>query len=328
MKQIVLEGPGKFFEREAPLPELSSSSQAIVRIGKVGVCGSDFHAFAGRHPIYTYPRVLGHELSGQVVEVESNEFGIKVGDLCAVEPYISCGNCLACNAGRTNCCEKLQVIGIHVDGGMQGVLSVPVSLLHKSDKLSLEELALVETLGIGAHAVIRSGVKSGESALIIGAGPIGLAVAEFARVAGAEVHLVEKNEWRKSFALSVGIQAYSELNGALADVVFDATGSAESMSRSLFSVAPAGRLVFVGLTKEPVAVNDSHFHRHEVTIYASRNSCGQFPRIIRMLEARSINVLPWITDRMDLRQVPEQFSTLFDRPRLIKAIVDVAEPGC
>jgi 2-desacetyl-2-hydroxyethyl bacteriochlorophyllide A dehydrogenase len=211
---------------------------------------------------------------------------------------------------------------------MQGLLSVPVSLLHKSDKLSLEELALVETLGIGAHAVIRSGVKSGESALIIGAGPIGLAVAEFARVAGAEVHLVEKNEWRKAFALSVGIHACSELNGELSDVVFDATGSAESMSRSLFSVAPAGRLVFVGLTKEPIAINDSHFHRHEVTIYASRNSRGQFPRIIRMLEARSINVLPWITDRMDLQQVPETFSTLFDRPRLIKAIVDVAEPGC
>lgn len=328
MKQIVLEGPGKFFAREAPVPELSSSSQAIVRIRKVGVCGSDFHAFTGSHPIYTYPRVLGHELSGQVIEVESNEFGIKVGDLCAIEPYISCGNCRACKVGRTNCCERLQVIGIHVDGGMQDLLSVPVSLLHKSDKLSLEELALIETLGIGAHAVLRSDIKSGQCALIIGAGPIGLAVAEFARVAGADVHVVEKNEWRKSFALNIGIQARSELNGELADVVFDATGSAESMSRSLFSVAPAGRLVFVGLTKEPIAINDSHFHRYEVTIYASRNSRGQFPRIIRMLESGSINVLPWITDRMDLQQVPETFSTLFDRPRLIKAMVDVAQPGC
>jgi len=323
MKQIVLEGPGKFIEREASVPKLSSSSQAIVRIRKVGVCGSDFHAFTGQHPIYTYPRVLGHELAGEVVEVGNNESGIKAGDLCAIEPYISCGKCRACRTGHTNCCEKIEVIGIHVDGGMQDLLSVPVSLLYKSQKLSLEELALVETLGIGAHAVVRSGIKPEESALVIGAGPIGLAVAEFARIAGANVHLVEKNEWRKSFATSVGIRTSSHSDGDLADVVFDATGSAESMSKSLFSVAPAGRLVFVGLTKEPVSINDSHFHRHEVTICASRNSRNQFPRIIRMLEERQINVLPWITDRMNLGDVPVEFQKLFDRPELIKAIVDI-----
>ena len=325
MKQIVLEGPGRFFQREAPVPQLSSSSHAIIRIVKVGVCGSDFHAFTGKHPIYTYPRVLGHELAGEVIAIESNEFGIKPGDLCAVEPYISCGNCRACQVGRTNCCERLQVIGIHVDGGMQDLLSVPVSLLHKSEKLSLEELALVETLGIGAHAVARSGIKSGESALIIGAGPIGLAVAEFARVEGADVRILEKSEWRKSFAINLGINVASQANGEGADVVFDATGSAASMSDSLFSVAPAGRLVFVGLTKEPIGINDSHFHRNEVTIYASRNSRQQFPRIIAMLESKLINVVPWITDRMHLAEVPVKFQTLFDRPKLIKAIVDVAD---
>ncbi len=324
MKQIVLRGPGEFIEREASLPTLSSAS-AIVRIRKVGVCGSDFHAFAGRHPVYTYPRVLGHELAGEVIEVGSNDLGIRIGDRCAIEPYISCGNCKACNAGRTNCCEHLRVIGIHVDGGMQGFLSVPLSLLHKSETLSLEELALVETLGIGAHAVTRSHIRAGQSALIIGAGPIGLAVAEFARLAGAEVRVVERSHWRKGFAASLGMNASAKSDGKLSDVVFDATGSASSMSQSLSCVAPTGRLVFVGLTKEPVVVDDSLFHKREISIYASRNSCRQFPRIIQMLEEGRINPRPWITDRMELGQVPTEFEKLTNRSTLIKAIVDVEE---
>jgi 2-desacetyl-2-hydroxyethyl bacteriochlorophyllide A dehydrogenase len=326
MRQIVLRGPGEFVEREASVPVLSRG-EAIVRIRKVGVCGSDFHAFAGRHPIYTYPRVLGHELAGQVVEVGANDFGIHIGDRCAIEPYISCGKCKACKAGRTNCCEQLRVIGIHVDGGMQGLLSVSLSLLHKSERLSLDELALVETLGIGAHAVSRSSITGGQSALVIGAGPIGLAVAEFVKAAGAEVRIVEKNHWRRTFAISLGMKALAESDGNLSDVVFDATGSAGSMSESLSYVAPAGRLVFVGLTRDPVTLDDSLFHRREVTVFASRNSCGQFPRIIRMLEERQINMHPWITDRMQLAQVPMEFKDLPSRPTLIKAIVDVEEAG-
>lgn len=326
MRQIVLQGPGEFMEREASVPVLSPG-EAIVRIRKVGVCGSDFHAFAGRHPIYTYPRVLGHELAGEVIEVGANDFAIRVGDRCAIEPYISCGKCKPCKARRTNCCEQLRVIGIHVDGGMQGFLSVPLSLLHKSEKLSLDELALIETLGIGAHAVNRSNISAGQSALVIGAGPIGLAVAEFARVAGADVRVVEKNHWRKSFALSLGMKAFAESDGSLSDVVLDATGSSSSMSDSLSYVAATGRLIFVGLTKEPVILDDSLFHRREVTIHASRNSCGQFPRIIRMLEEGQINTQPWITDRMQLAQVPLEFKDLPSRPTLIKAMVDVEETG-
>src|ERR1051325_378726 len=294
MRQIVLRGPGEFVERQVPLPELATAT-AIVRMRKVGVCGSDFHAFSGSHPIYTYPRVLGHELAGEVIEADSNDRGIRAGDKCAIEPYISCGSCKACKAGQTNCCEQLRVIGVHVDGGMQTFLSVPISLLHKSEKLPLDKLALVETLGIGAHAVNRSKLSAGQTALVIGAGPIGLAVAEFARAAGAHVRVVETDDWRKGFAKSLGMEAVAASNGNLSDVVFDATGSASSMSQSLAYVAPTGCLVFVGLTKEPVLLDDSLFHRREITVYASRNSRGQFPRIIRMLEEGQIDTCTWIT---------------------------------
>src|SRR5216683_5784584 len=135
MRQIVLRGPGEFMAREASVPVLSPG-EAIVRIRKVGVCGSDFHALAGRHPAYTYPRVLGHELAGEVVEVGPNEAGIKVGDRCAIDPYVNCGVCAPCKLGRTNCCERLNVLGIHMDGGMQSMLPVRTDLLHKSVTLS------------------------------------------------------------------------------------------------------------------------------------------------------------------------------------------------
>jgi 2-desacetyl-2-hydroxyethyl bacteriochlorophyllide A dehydrogenase len=322
MKQIVLETPGRFAEQEAAVP-IAAPGHALVHIEKVGVCGSDFHAFAGNHPIYTYPRILGHELSGVVMEVPPNDRGIQVGDRCAIEPYMSCGKCRACLKRRNNCCEHIQILGIHVDGGMQELVSVPVHLLYKSDRLSLEQLALVETLGIGAHAVMRSGLKSGETALIVGAGPIGISVAQFASVLGARVHIVEKNEWRRAFVEQMGYTASPEAEGRQADVVFDATGNADAMGSSLAHVATGGSLVYVGLTRDPVCIDDALFHRKEATLLSSRNSFGQFPRIIRLMEEGKIDTTHWVTDRLKLCDVASQFQFLPTRQTLIKAIIDV-----
>jgi len=324
MRQIQLQKPGQFIDRQVPRPN-AFAGEALVRICAVGICGSDFHAFAGSHPAYTYPRVLGHELSGIVVEVPPNEKGIQVGDSCAIEPYLSCGECPSCVAGRNNCCERLRVLGIHVDGGMQGALSVPLSLLHKSDRLSLEQLALIETLGVGAHAVERSHLSEGESALVIGLGPIGMASAQFARAAGAAVRVLEKNEWRRKLAERVGFEALSEPDDKLADVVFDATGSGKSMGASIHRAAHGGRVVYVGLTREEVAIDDPLFHRRELTLYASRNSCGQFPRIIRMIENNEIDTSYWITDRLKLTDVLRGFTALAGNPKVMKAIVDIEE---
>jgi 2-desacetyl-2-hydroxyethyl bacteriochlorophyllide A dehydrogenase len=322
MKQIVLESPGRFTEREVPAP-IAAAGQALVRMEKVGVCGSDFHAYTGSHPIYTYPRIIGHELSGVVLEAPANEKGIQSGDRCAIEPYMSCGKCRACATGRNNCCERIRILGIHVDGGMQEFLSVPLVLLHKSNRLSLDQLALVETLGIGAHAVMRSGLKEGEEALIVGAGPIGIAVAQFAAAIGAKVHLVERIEWRRAFVESMGYSASLTPEDRQADTVFDATGSAVAMGKSLAQVATGGRLVYVGLTRDPVCIDDSLFHRKEVTLLASRNSHRQFPRIIQLIEEGKIDTSHWVTDRLKLAEVASQFQLLPNRQSLIKAIVDV-----
>jgi len=323
MRQVVLNAPGELVERQVDRP-VPRPGEVLVRIQRVGVCGSDFHAFAGSHPIYTYPRVLGHELAGEIVEVPRNGTELKVGDKCAIDPYINCGKCAACLSGRTNCCEQLRLYGVHVDGGMQGLLPVRADLLHKSKTLSFDQLALIETLGIGAHAVNRSKLRNGESALVIGTGPIGLAVIQFAKIEGADVHFVELSPWRREFAEHTCARPLVNQN-QLFDVVFDATGSAASMAASLNRVAPTGRLVYVGLTKEPVVIDDATFHRREVTIYASRNSCAQFPRIIEMIEKGQIDIKPWITDRMALAEVPSRLKELPGKSTLIKALVELGE---
>jgi len=326
MLQIVLEAPGKFAEREAPVNP-TPAGYALVRIRKIGICGSDFHAYAGRHPIYTYPRIVGHELACVVVDAPENDRGIQAGDRCAIEPYISCGACRACLKGRTNCCEKIQVLGVHIDGGMQEYLSVPVNLLYKSTRLSLDQLALVETLGIGAHAVRRSGIQPGESAIVVGAGPIGIAAAQFAQAEGASVHMIEKSPWRREFVGRMGIESSETAEDRQADVVFDATGSAEAMAASVAYVATGGTLVYVGLTRNPVCIDDGLFHRKEVTLMASRNSCGLFPRIMRLIEEGKIDTTHWITDRLKLADVVSGFQDLTARKTLIKAMVDVSDAG-
>jgi 2-desacetyl-2-hydroxyethyl bacteriochlorophyllide A dehydrogenase len=325
MKQLVLAAPGRFDYRTVEAPA-AVEGEAIVRIERIGVCGSDFHAFSGSHPAYVYPRVLGHELAGTIVSAPANDRGIVQGDRCAVEPYLNCEQCRMCQIGRTNCCERLEVFGVHRDGGMQSLLAVPLRLLHRSEKLSLEELALVETLGIGAHAVARSELKAHETALVVGAGPIGLGTAMFARLAGASVTLVERNQDRASFASKLGWKVVASAEDHFDDIVFDATGNTTAMKDSMTHVATGGKLVYVGLTSDYVQLDDSRFHKREITLFASRNSAHQFPRIISLLETGAISVKEWVTHRLNMSELPARFDSLPHQANLIKAMVTI-EPN-
>ncbi|HEX3726443.1 MAG TPA: zinc-binding dehydrogenase, partial [Pirellulales bacterium] len=248
-----------------------------------------------------------------------------VGDLCAVEPYLRCGCCGACRRGRYNCCQQLQCLGVHVDGGMRQFLRLPQALLHRSSTLSLDQLALIETLGIGAHAVSRGALARGERALVVGAGPIGLATTQFAQLAGGEVNVLEPNPLRRAFAERFGARVLAEPDGSLYDVVFDATGNASAMAASLHHVDHGGRLVYVGLVLGTVAIDDPLLHRREVTLFASRNSCHEFPRIVRLVEAGQIDTRPWITHRLTLAEVPARFAAVRESPELIKAMIEVED---
>ena len=282
-----------------------------MRVKRVGICGTDLHAFGGNQNFFSYPRIMGHELAVEVLDIGATDAALNyaVGDQCCVIPYLNCGDCIACRRGKSNCCTAMQVLGVHVDGGMREQFTVPVDKLLKADGVPLEQLALVEMLCIGAHASRRARITPGENALVIGAGPIGLATAQFAKIAGAEVMVMEVNEARLAFcAEALGIdklidaradamgQVRQLLGGELPTLVFDCTGSARSMHGAFDFVAHGGSLVLVGHITGDITFSDPHFHSHELTLLASRNATPEdFAWVIDELSAGAINLAPWIT---------------------------------
>jgi len=320
MRAVRLQAPGRLEAADLPCPAAPGPGEARVRVHRVGICGTDLHAFGGRQPFFTYPRVLGHELGVEVVAVGAG-VALEPGQRAAVEPYLNCGTCIACRSGRPNCCVSLRVLGVHVDGGMTEELVLPARKLHPSARLTLDQLALVETLGIGAHAVARAAVAAGETALVIGAGPIGLATMQFVAAAGARVIALDVNPERLEFCrrqLGVAhvLAATGEVEAALRDltagdlptVVFDATGHPGSMRAAFDYPAAGGRLVFVGLFQGDVTFHDPQFHRRELTLCASRNALpSDFARIIGLIEGGRIDTTPWITHRARLEDLPTAF---------------------
>ncbi|MGA7126080.1 MAG: zinc-binding alcohol dehydrogenase family protein [Chthoniobacterales bacterium] len=340
MKAIRLEAPGRF----APVTLDPASTQlqpdeALVRVHRIGVCGTDMHAFRGDQPFFSYPRILGHELGVEVLELGGPAEGIRRGQFCAVEPYLNCGTCIACRHGKPNCCVKLLVLGVHVDGGMRERLVLPIRKLHFSESLALDQLALVETLAIGCHAVDRAALERNEFVLVIGAGPIGLGVVQFAIEAGAQVIVLDISPHRLEFCrsrLNVPytidasrenvLAALAEItSGDLPTAVFDATGNGRSMASAFEYPANGGRLIFVGLVQGEIAFNDPNFHRRELTILASRNARpDDFTRIITLIEGNRIDTSPWITHRALLPDVVTEFP-LWTKPGsgVVKAMIEV-----
>lgn len=338
MQTVILEAPGKFLLTRTAAPETPGDGEALVRVRRIGICGTDLHAYRGRQPFFSYPRILGHELGVEVLAVGPGVTNVAPGDVCAVEPYLDCGRCIACRRGKPNCCAALKVLGVHIDGGMRERITVPARKLHGSRKLAPEQLALVETLGIGAHAVARARLEAGETVLVIGAGPIGLSVVEFVRAAGARLLVLDANAQRLDFCRSryrvehtiaasdTALERVQNLTGGdLPTTVFDATGNTTSMEAAFRYVAPGGRLVFVGLVQDTIRFQDPDFHRKEITLLASRNSTAEeFRRIIGLMETGVIDTGPWITHRTGLAELPEAFpGWLAPEAGVLKAMVEL-----
>jgi len=341
MKAMLLQKPGQFERVELGEPNAPGPGEALVRVHRVGVCGTDISGYLGKMPFFSYPRIPGHELGVEVVAVGPGVTNVKPGDRCSVEPYINCQTCYSCTRGHTNCCENHQTLGVHCDGGLRPLFTVPARKLHVSTKLSFEQLALVETLAIGCHAVNRAAAKPGETVLVIGAGPIGLSTIEFTKLSGARTVVLDMNEQRLAFVRdrikvpdTVQVKGDgSELpaildltGGELPHVVIDATGSNKSMANAMTYVGFAGRLVFVGITTLEIAVPPPLMHRREMTLLASRNAlAGDFARIIRLIEGGMLDTRPWITHRLAFDALPSDFEATCTRPEagVIKAVVEV-----
>lgn len=339
MQTLILEEPGSLKLTETAEPAAPGAGEALVRVHRIGVCGTDIHAYGGNQPFFAYPRILGHELGVEVIATGDGVSNVRPGDRCSLEPYLNCGKCIACRRGRGNCCTNMQVIGVHIDGGMRERFAVPAHKLHPSTKLDYDQLALVEPLGIGAHAVERASLETGEFVLVIGAGPIGLATMQFAIEKGAQVIVLDINDarlefCRKQLGVPHAIHGINEnvidrlleiTGGDLPTAVFDATGSPRSMMASFDFPAHGGRLIFVGLFQGEVNFNDPNFHKRELTLMASRNAHpADFPRIIDLIETGRIDTTPWITHRGRFCEVPDRFPS-WTKPEtgVIKAIVEL-----
>jgi alcohol dehydrogenase len=341
MKAIQIEKPQSFRVIDVPEPPSPAAGDAVVRVHRVGVCGTDYSGYLGKMPFFSYPRIPGHELGVEVVAVGPGFTNVKPGDRCAIEPYINCQRCYSCDRGHTNCCVNHQTLGVHCDGGLQRLFTIPARKLHVSATLTFDQLALVETLGIGCHAINRAAPKPGEHVLVIGAGPIGLSVIEFAKLSGARTVVMDVNEQRLRFVRermgvpdtipvsgdgSEAAKRFEELTGGrLGDVVVDATGNAKSMSAAYQHVAFAGRLVWVGITSDTLSFTQPLMHRREMTFLASRNALADdFRRIIRLIEDGRLDTKPWITHHAGFDEMIDRFPGWM-RPDagVIKAVVAI-----
>lgn len=337
MKTLVCTEPGQFEYVQGVKPELEKG-QAIIKIKRIGICGTDLHAFEGTQPFFSYPRILGHELAGELVEFD-NAPGFEVGEFVTFIPYFNCGTCIACRSGKPNCCTQIKVCGVHVHGGMAEYLSVPSHTLIHGEGLSFDELALVEPLAIGAHGVRRADVKQNEFVLVIGAGPIGLGTMEFARIAGGKVIALDINDQRLCFcrdrlkvehtvnALSGNVteQLQEITNGDMPTVVMDATGSLKAINNAFQYMAHGARYVLIGLQKGEICFSHPEFHKREATLMSSRNATRtDFEHVIACMKNKEVDPTTYITHRVVFDDVKAEFEQWLNPANgVIKAMVEL-----
>ena len=337
MRSIVCRRPGDLAVEERPEPR-RAEGEVLVQIRRVGICGTDYHIYEGSHPYLEYPRVMGHELSAEVLEAPQSS-RLKPGQPVIVNPYLSCGTCRACRNGKPNCCMRIAVLGVHRDGGMTERLILPEGNLYPAGSLSIDEAACVEFLAIGAHAVRRAGVRQGTNCLVIGAGPIGLGASIFAKIDGAMLTIMDRDPDRIALARSI-IEVKESLladdhaaemirettKGDGFDVVIDATGNRTSIEDAFGYVAHGGNYVLVSVIRDNISFSDPEFHKREMTLMGSRNAVqSDFEHVVASLTAGRVPMAKLLTHRTTLAGAVTDLPRWASEKRgLVKAMIEVS----
>lgn len=330
---IVCEEPGRFVLKEKEIP-VRMSDEALLKVHRIGICGTDLHAYGGNQAFFSYPRILGHELATEVLEIGENGQQLQKGDKAVVMPYVSCGKCAACRKGKTNCCANIKVLGVHADGGMQEVIAVRSDLLIKGNDLTYEQMAIVEPLAIGAHALRRAAIQSGETIVVIGCGPIGIGIMKLAQILGARVIALDvnedrlkyaKTEIRVDYALNVAENAVEEImeitGGDLADAVFDATGNKRALEGGIDYMGHGGRFILVGLSKGEITYSHPKIHAKETTLLCSRNATWEDFEFV-MQHINEFPTASFITHTVPFEGMIAHFDSWLDpKNQVIKAMV-------
>ena len=338
MKTLICMSPGHFEYHTAKKPPLTPD-HAIIKIKRIGVCGTDLHAYEGTQPFFEYPRILGHELAGELISID-NAPGFEIGEAVTFIPYFSCGHCIACRNGKPNCCTTIKVCGVHQEGGMVEYLSVPSGSLVHGHGLSYDELAMVEPLSIGAHGVKKANILPGEFVLVVGAGPIGLASLEIAKQAGGQVIAMDLNENRLRFCrekfkventINPKDKNYLEklqaiTGGDMPTVVIDASGNLNAINQGFNYVAHGGRYILIGLQKEKICFSHPDFHKKEATLMSSRNATREdFELVVNQIRNKQINPLDFISIHVHFNDIESEFCKwLKPDSNIIKAMIEVS----
>jgi 2-desacetyl-2-hydroxyethyl bacteriochlorophyllide A dehydrogenase len=337
MQAIVLEEPGVFKKIEKEAPQKPLEKEVLLKIRRLGVCGTDLHAYNGKQPFFTYPRILGHEIAAEVCEIGKDVTHLKKGDLCAVMPYRNEVEDQAVRRGKTNCGSSLKVLGVHEDGAMQEYITYPAHLVYAANELSLDQIAMIEPLAIGSHAVERADIKPEDIVLVVGAGPIGIGTVAMALLKAAKVLVLDMNQNRLDYITNkypsvLGIKLSDNvvddlknvLNGDLPTVILDATGNKQSMQNCLEYVASSGTIVYIGLFIGDIVFHDPLFHRKEITLKSSRNAvASDFTKLIRLMKAGLVNIDGYITHRLPFETLDQTFTRLYlPEEQVIKAIIE------
>ncbi len=336
MQALICTKPQQFDYANIPEP-IMGNGETILKIERVGICGTDLHAFEGTQPYFNYPRILGHEIAATIVKTTAVDF--TVGEAVTCIPYFNCNNCIACKMNKPNCCTNINVCGVHINGAMCTYLSVPSYSLVKGNNLSFDELALVEPLAIGAHGVRRANILPDEFVLVVGAGPIGLGIIEFARIAGAKVIAMDVNDNRLEFCKNnLGVVAtinpsseniveklQAITNHNMPTVVIDATGNLNAINNAFNLLAHGGRYVLVGLQKGEISFSHPEFHKREASVMSSRNATREdFEQVIFAMKNKLVDPTTYITHRVKFDEVKDQFSSwLNPSTGVIKAMIEM-----
>jgi 2-desacetyl-2-hydroxyethyl bacteriochlorophyllide A dehydrogenase len=336
MKALRCDEPGRLTIIQRDVPS-AGPGEVLVRIRRVGICGTDYHIVQGNQPYLEYPRVIGHELAGEIAEAPSGS-SFKSGDIVCIEPYLYCGTCRACRQGKTNCCQNLQVLGVHRDGGACEYIAVPERNVVPATGLSLDQAAMVEFLAIGAHGVRRSGAGPASRVAVVGAGPIGIAAAIFAKARGAEVSVLDMNARRLAFCrdeigadhvfeVSSGIddRLKAATDGDFFDIVIDATGSPRAMMTGFSYVGHGGTYVLLSIVRADITFSDPEFHKRETSLLGSRNATRQdFETVLEAMRSGKVPTAALASHRGGLDDAPGLIP-MWSAPEagVIKALVEL-----
>ena len=335
MKAVQVRKARDLSVQEVEEPRIVNSTDVLVKVKRVGICGSDLHIYHGTNPLATLPRVVGHEVAGEVVEIGSDVTNLQIGDHVVVEPIRYCGKCYACRKGQPNVCQSLSVFGVHEDGGMREWFVLPEKQLHKVDSdIPWEEIVLAEPYTIGAQAVYRGQVEEGDTVLIQGAGPIGICILKMAKLLGASVMMTDLSDERLSYAKENGadvivnaghedvlqaVQGWT--NGEGANKVIDAVCLPSTFALSIEAVSVAGNVVVLGFDEKPAAISQLPITKKQVTINGSRLQTNQFPKVVKLLNEGKLRHDGLVTHTFPLEHVQEAFDFVEKHPDQVRKAV-------